>query len=164
MSEFHVPASHKYYSCNFYIDKYSLLNPNNISGPSFATSGSTSKPTPASSPPTSSKAPLSKSPSLPTGAKVGVGVGTGAALISIFFGLILLRRRKRRTNSGPSALVNQEGWSRNTSMDPAELSSNPRPSEMSSNALHELAQLETTERVVELPAKQEYPYGIGIAI
>jgi peptide deformylase len=85
---------------------------------------------------------------------VGIGVGIGAAAIGILSALIVVCRRKVRRHSVPIFQGNQEIWPRNTSMHPAE---------MSSNALHELAQLETREHPIELPAKREYLYEIGRA-
>lgn len=146
------PGNHLYNtSANSYL---SILTPNNITRPTFATNNSTSPISPPASPPVNSGTNLSQPSSLQRGAKIGIGVGIGIAAIGMIFALISVYRRKMRRDSVPSFQGNQETRSWNTSM---------KPAEMGSSSLHELAQLETMERAVELPAKHEHLFEIGRA-
>ena len=121
------------------------MDPGKITRPSFPTNQSNSSSTPTASTtsqPTNSATPFSSHPDsgLTTGAKAGIGVGVvGGVVVVVVAAVLTVGRRKRRFRTAEHEP--DQNW--NVQQKPRELSSSP---------LDEMAQLETTESAVELPA------------
>lgn len=136
----------------------SLLNPSNITRPSFPSNQSISSTVPTSSTlsqPTGSSAPPLSSHSdsgLKAGAKTGIGVGVvGGVIVAVVVAVLIVCWRKRRSHDAER----EEDRTRNQERKPGELGSNP---------LDEIPQLETTESAIELPAGYVPRVEIGRAI
>lgn len=124
----------------------SLLNPSNITRPSFPSNISISSTATSSSPsiqPTDSSAPYFFSQpdsGLTAGVKTGIGVGVvGGVIVATVTAALIINFRKRHARIAER----EAGGARNSEW---------KLGELSSNHLDEMPQLETTESAIELPA------------
>jgi hypothetical protein len=129
---------------------FSILDPRNISRPSFPSNASTISPT---SQPTDLGAAQGHN-RVSTGARIGIGVGTIGGVILIIVASIFLYCRKR--NASTSTGGKSDTWTRRNKRELGEHELSPlgdREStvELSTNSAHEFPQLVTTESPVELP-------------